>query len=448
MIRAFQVDDARVRRRFPELAKLVRPLGGLMQSVYAITPEISGPQLSIATTPLGNLTMAFPHVKRGDGDDVRSEPLGGAGSDFDREIAWVRAVAEGAERYACLVFDESDLIVASANELGDAALSFARIPQLSAREYADPLCPMSKPDPGAPIRWVKGYSLIDQRLRYVPAVMAFLYFPATKHETFWNMISTGVATHTSLEAALVSAICEVIERDAIALTWLCRLPLPAIEVDSPAPPELAPGLEALKHSLVRHYMYDATTDLGVPTVYCVQTLENDAGVAQFVNCATDFNPISACAKTIRECAAARPVLREKPALGREPADFFDIHDGAVFLGNPAHRDAFQFLLGSAGRKRLGQMETPHLLTDADRLRWLVDRLRSLGMEAVAVDLTTDELRAAGLWTVRVVIPELVPMSPLHRARFLGHPRLYSYPQRAGFGPRSENDINPLPQPFA
>ena len=34
------------------------------------------------------------------------------------------------------------------------------------------------------------------------------------------------------------------------------------------------------------------------------------------------------------------------------------------------------------------------------------------------------------------------------ARFLGTPRLYDYPRAAGFGPRSEADINPEPQPFA
>jgi ribosomal protein S12 methylthiotransferase accessory factor len=50
--------------------------------------------------------------------------------------------------------------------------------------------------------------------------------------------------------------------------------------------------------------------------------------------------------------------------------------------------------------------------------------------------------------VRVVIPGLMPMSSIHRARFLGHPRLYEYPKAAGFGALTEADINPYPQPFA
>lgn len=448
MMRPFVVDGTKVRRSFPGIAKLVRPIGGLMQSVSAITPEVTGPQIPIATTTLGNLTMTFPHMNPGSGRDARKEPLGGGGADFDPELAWVRAVAEGAERYACMVFDESDFIVASANELGDAALRLDRIPRLSEAEYADPRCPFSRPDPGVPIRWVQGYSLTERRPCFVPAVMVFLYFQPTQQENFWQMISTGVATHTSLEAALVSAICEVIERDAIALTWLCRLPLPRIEIESPIPNELEPNLSALRHGLVRHHLFDATTDLQVPTVYAVQTLDGDARLAQFVNCATEFNVAAACAKTIRESVAARPVFRTMPHPPRDPADFYSLHDGALFNGQPAQRHEFDFLLSSSTRRKLTDIPTPAVGTDRERLRWLLARLQTLGMEAMAVDLTTDELRMAGLWAVRVVIPDLVPMSVVHRGQFLGHPRLYSYPERAGFGKRSLRDINPSPQPFA
>ena len=56
----------------------------------------------------------------------------------------------------------------------------------------------------------------------------------------------------------------------------------------------------------------------------------------------------------------------------------------------------------------------------------------------SVDLTTDELRDVGLWAVRVIIPALMPISFVHRARFLGTPRL-------GI---AEDLVNPDPLPFA
>ena len=69
------------------------------------------------------------------------------------------------------------------------------------------------------------------------------------------------------------------------------------------------------------------------------------------------------------------------------------------------------------------------------------------MDAIALDLTTAELREAGLWAVRVVVPELMPISFVHRARFLGTPRLYRYAESKG-RPLTEEEINPNPLPFA
>ena len=132
------------------------------------------------------------------------------------------------KRYACMVYDEADFILASADELGDVAMDLSTIPRCSEREYADPKCPILKPDPSKPIRWVRGYSLTDMEERWVPAIMTHLYIKPGPGEYFWNQISTGTAAHTSLSSALISAICENIERDAIALTWLAQLSLPRI----------------------------------------------------------------------------------------------------------------------------------------------------------------------------------------------------------------------------
>jgi ribosomal protein S12 methylthiotransferase accessory factor len=55
-------------------------------------------------------------------------------------------------------------------------------------------------------------------------------------EMFYYPISTGCASHVSLERALLGAILEVVERDAISIIWLQKLVLPRIEVDDlPSP---------------------------------------------------------------------------------------------------------------------------------------------------------------------------------------------------------------------
>ncbi|GIV97944.1 MAG: hypothetical protein KatS3mg057_2601 [Herpetosiphonaceae bacterium] len=82
------------------------------------------------------------------------------------------------------------------------------------------------------------------------------------------------------------------------------------------------------------------------------------------------------------------------------------------------------------------------------LELLLERFRERDMEVVAVDLTTPEVRQAGFWVVRVIIPEMIPLSPAYGVRFLDTPRLYTAPEAMGYGRRTINDITPKPQPFA
>ena len=442
------VDEQAVRRKFP-FARLVQPLVGLIPEVSTMSQENNAPSFEIGVTSLGNLTMTLPHVATGRGTDIREESLGGGGADLDPELAWVRAVAEGAERYCCFVLDDADCTIASARELGADAVAFLQsLPRCSEREYADPLCPLRPPDPTAPIRWIQGFSLTENRKQHVPAIMTHLYAHALPAENFWQSISTGVAAHTRLAAALVSAICEVIERDAIAITWMARLPLPRIVMDGPVPPGLAPNLKSLQNSCVKQVFFDATSDLGIPTIYSIQLTDGHPRLSQYVSCATSFDPVAAIAKTIREAAPVRTVLQIPRKIPDQVSDFTSLYDGAIYLGRPEHRSAFDFLINTPNVRYLSEMEAPPASQPEQQLRFLIERLKGLGMTAIAVDLTTEEVREAGLWVVRVLIPQLMPMGSIQRARYLGHQRLYQYPAQAGFGPRTEAEMNPHPQPFA
>lgn len=428
--------------------RLLAPTGGMFSGVMRLANEPTAPDFEIAVSKLGNLTKVFPHVTTAEGRDALDEPLGGAGADVTTELAWVRAVMEGAERYATMAYRPEDFVLASARDLGGDAIDLDRIACCSEREYATPGCPYVRADKNAAIRWTRGYSLGSRRERYVPAVMSHLHLKPLPGERFWQQISTGVAAHARPAAAMVSAICEVIERDAIAIVWLARLKLARVAFGRPLPPELAVNLRVLERSLVRQEFFDATSDVGVPTIYAVQTLEQDPAISQYVSCAVAFEASEACAKTIREGAPARPVLRQTSGVPADAEDFRSLHDGAHELGKPRYRGAFDFLLQAPRSVELGAIRNPAGPSETEQLRYLVDRLSSLGFDVILVDLTTDELRDLGIWVVRAVVPGLMPMSSVQRGRFLGTPRLYDYPEAAGFGRPLEADLNPLPQPFA
>jgi ribosomal protein S12 methylthiotransferase accessory factor len=353
------------------------------------------------------------------------------------------------ERYASSFYDERQFTWATANDLGDTALDLDTVARCSETELQHPRCPLETPDKDKPIRWVHGVSLTDGRLVWIPAVMVYLHLPAlSPGERFWLPISTGCAAHTTIERALVNAVCEVIERDAISLTWLGRLPLPRIEMDS-APGYLRSYLEVNARGVgVRQHFFDATTGIGVPTVYSVQTAPHNENLATLVMCSTELEPAATIAKVIRESAASRIALQRPQTIPEAWDDFSSVSHGAAFMGRPEQMAAFEFLINSTQRRYLS--EIPDLSTGnagQDLIR-LIRRLQAKGMAVFAVDLTTDEALRAGMRVVRAIVPALQPLSFSYRARYLGHPYLYSRLVQMGSEVRSEADINPWPQPFA
>jgi ribosomal protein S12 methylthiotransferase accessory factor len=441
----------RARHRF---SSLVQPLTGIVEHVNAIPVERAVPNYHIGTAMLGNLTMTHPNVLTSRGTDVRDEPLGGASADVDKEDVWVKAAVEAIERYSTSVYSEDELRVATPAELGASAVDMQRIPRCSARELADPRAYVRGYDGQSAIRWIRGWSLVDRCERWVPAALAHLYYRPLPSESFTIQITTGVAAHTSLVTSLVSGLNEVIERDAIALTWLARLPLPRIDIeglsDADVPASLRETLALYRTGLVKQAFFDATTDVGVPTVWAVQ-LAPGSGVEVVVSCATSFDPGVAVATCMREAVSCRVVLAAKHEVPERVEDYTDLLHGAVHYARGGHNADFDFLMESAPSRTLadvGRMAgVDSGLSYEGQLAYQVERLRALGMDAIAVDLTTDEVRDAGLWITRVIVPELLPISFIHRSRYLATPRLYSYPRRFGIE-LTEADVNPNPLPFA
>lgn len=420
-------------------ASLVRPI----MRIYPKTLRV--PQFYICTTSLGNLTVAYPHLVSQDGGDMEGTSLNICGCDRDLKLACVKAVAEAIERYAAVACNDRDALVATANELGDEAIEWSRLPRGASWEYDRPDALHHRFDPTRSIRWIPGISLLSGRTLHVPHALAYVNAPREEHQ-YWLPVTTGMAAHTDVQQAMVNAICEVIERDALSLTWLLRLALPRLPLTDAPTLGIRDTLDAVAQSGVRHLMFDATTDVGVPTVYAVQLREGDTHCATVVSCATGFDRYDAAAKTIRECAATSLSFENDDPVGDCPEQFVKLEDGARYMSRISRRSAFSFLLESRATATIADDDVPR---ESGRqlaaLRRIFDRL---GMEVVIVDMTPADIRSSGLSVVRAVIPDLMPMSWVTRFRYLGHPRLLDYARRFGIDASRADNINPHPQPFA
>jgi ribosomal protein S12 methylthiotransferase accessory factor len=372
----------------------------------------------------------------------------GAGFDQgDPDGGRLIAIAEAAERYAAGDFLGETIRWARAAELDGAVVDLTSVPRCSARELAVDGCPLAPIDPDATIRWVRGTDLATGQPTWIPAVMACYRLRNPRPgERFWYRISTGYAVHTDPVEALVGGICEVIERDAVAVTWLQRLALPLVPVQrlSEFAAEL---LDWCERHFVETYLFDATSDMAVPTVYCLQIAEFDTVMRQAVSCGTGRTITAAVDKALLEIMRYRLPASDSHQAPAEFRDFSDIADGAVFMGRPEMAPAFDFLIAGA-QLRATPQRSPLPEAPVEALAAITRTLADRGMRAVAVDRTSAELAEAGLTAVCVVIPELQPMSLLPLAQYRAHPRLYEAPLLMGYPSAAEEELNPWPQPFA
>lgn len=430
------------------LRTLASPLGGLIGHLGRLPAQPGEPAIPVSIATLGDITQVLPEVRRSNGGASTRYEMDGAGGDLDPARAEMVSLAEAIERYASCVYDPAQFIWASADDLGSDALDLDTVPRCSPTELAHPRCPVVAPDRSVPMRWVRGVSLTRRRKVWVPAMMTYLHIAAhSTRERFTLPISTGCAAHRTPAAAVLNAVCEVVERDAISLTWLQRLPLPRLDLDD-VDGELAGYLDLVAGRDNEIHLFDATTDTGIPTVYGLDLARNHPSCTTVVMCATDLDPRRAVMKVLREAASARIAFAADRPEPSSVDDFITAYDGARYMGRPEHLGAFDFLLGSGTNRRLSDLPVRASGDTATDLRFVLGQLDRLGAEVVAVDLTTDEARRAGMHVVRVLVPALQPLSFSHRARYLAHPRLYAAPAALGYPVHAEADLNPWPQPFA
>jgi ribosomal protein S12 methylthiotransferase accessory factor len=426
-----------------KLHLLLQKHGGLFSAAPVASFTGDEPRIFARSVDLGDVGAIWPEVGKRGNVVIRA-----AGSGLDEESALIPALAEGLERYSLCVFRSEQFTWATANELGQEALDLDTLPRCSASELAHPKCPLVLPDKSKRIRWVRGLSLFNGRLVWVPAVLAYSHAGyAVPDEKFWLPISTGCAAHASYERALLAGLYEVVERDAISLVWLQQLALPRIEIDC-FPPPFAACWERCSKGLgdLEYRFFDATTDLGVPTVYGLQISPHSARVRSLVSCATGITMAEALAKVTRDMVAFRRAFRKEWPVPQSWDDFTELLHGATLMARASSASAFEFLLHADRSKRLSQIQGTHSPDAA--LQAVINRLLEKQLDVFVVDLTTDEAIRAGMRVLRVIVPGLQPLSFRYRARFLGHSRLYSAPAAMGYAALPEEKLNAWPQPFA
>jgi ribosomal protein S12 methylthiotransferase accessory factor len=380
---------------------------------------------------------------------------GGAGYAAGRDVARRAALGEVAERHAAACVPDEELVLASAEELGEQAIDPARFALFAPEQYARPGFPFSPFTRSTRIRWARGRALADGRRVFLPAQLVYLPWRrrVDGEVAIGYSTSSGLACGDDETGATLAALLELVERDAFMIVWNTRLSLPLL-IEEPAG-ELARFEERfLAPTLLRHRLVDLSPFLDVPVVLASVRAHRRGPGELGIGAGAAPTPTTAAKKALAEAYAVRSAAGRLWRLGprRFRNDFGDVttfDDHVHVYADPQRAVAAAFLEASSTRRLLSEVRPLEGLDDGERLASLLQRLAVANLEAYAVDVTSHDIREAGLTVVRAVVPELCPLDVRHDARFLGGARLRSEPSRLGFRPRPlrHDELNPDPHPF-
>ena len=352
---------------------------------------------------------------------VESAGAGYAFADPDRAVA--AAVGEAVERY-CGNLVPPGLRSASHTQLthaGVAAVDPDTLALFAPAQYARPGFPCVPFTRDLPVRWADGVDLRTGQLLAVPACLVWVNHPGGPRTN--PIIQAGLAAGPSRPAARWGGLCEVVERDAMTMAWTGRRPLRRIR---PTQALAALGRGSQRDLDTRWYAFP--NEVGLPVV---GALVRDTATGYLsMGMGATADPDQAMVKALGEAfqlqvlladyddpggafarTATGPTSPLKPwRAGRDYANAYrpDLSD-AVDYGchlqlhlDPAVQRRFESELDAA---TAGEVEPADLAADAPvDLAATVARLAALGHQVVAVDVTTDDVRAAGLQVTRVLVP--------------------------------------------
>lgn len=378
----------------------------------------------------------------------------GGGASADRRIAMAKAIGEAVERYCSALYVQQDLPLASAGSAPFRCTDPSEFALFSPVQYSQqgfPYVPFTKE---TLVRWTEAVDLVSQEARYLPACMVYVpyhYDRDVGEQMITQPISTGLACHCSWTEAAISAICEVIERDAFMITWQAMLPTPPIRLDS---------LSEHNRDLVERFertgdavrILNLTLDHGVASILSILISERPNAPALVFAASSALSPAEAVRKSLEELAHTR---RYAVQLKAKLQPFVPEPDYSNIINQGTHvrlytdqgrRGLANFLFSSAEWIDLQELEDYSGDSPEAGLRNLINTISSTNHRIFVKDLTTPDIQEVGLSVVRAVIPGFHPLFMGHRNRALGGSRLWSVPQALGYAGITDGD-NPAPHPY-
>jgi len=381
-----------------------------------------------------------------------------SGGGFSKERAQNACLGEAIERY-CMFEAPLEQIQSSWKKLGKQALHPDTIPGYLPSQFKSKDFPFQPVTEDSIMPWVKGEVITkNKRAIYVPLQAIH---PKQQPPHFFAADSCGNACGATKEAAILTALCEAIERDSFFVMWQNRLSMPLVDYDPPAPKGFQKDFELFfLRPHLEYFIINMTTDLEIPVFAAVCRQKYGDGPPFALGSACRLNPQEAILKALLEAASIRRLLIRLTTARKAYPDSVpeneifeqvkEIEDHSFLYNHRRFIGYADFLFSSKKRNLLSKL--PNLSTgDVKKdLQYCLKTLEKKGYEVIVVDITQPQIRRHGFFIVKVIVPKLQLAHWGWNMGRLKNPRLYEVPKLLGYDTviRTERDIYTIPHPYS
>jgi len=368
--------------------------------------------------------------------------------------ARVAALAEAAERYSAFASPPDRICFTTARAAGSGCPLPESFALFHRRQYAENGSTFRPFTSDTPVRWIDGFDVVTGGRLLLPLQRIFIgasndLVPGEAPITYTT--SNGTACGATLEEALLPALLEVVERDAVMVAWYSRVSPPQLEWRSD--PILADFDDRyIAPSGMTYQALDLSEIAGLPTVLACVRGPHDVPEPLGFGASSALDIRDAWKKATAECFFVRTAARHLRLMAPERSyrDYREIRDFAdhmLFYTDRNHVCLADFLFAADERTSVGEAVAP--MTVAEALLRVVDVVRSQGGDVLAADITPPDIASLGLTVAKVVVPQYCDLDTSFSARFLGGDRLYRRAHQLGWRkkPLTFDDLNPDPHPF-
>ena len=356
--------------------------------------------------------------------DPRTVGQVGSGKGLDGVSAHISAIGEAIERYSAARYRLDDCHYASISQLSGPYIDPNDLVLYSKKQYHTPQFPFSSWHKKRKIHWSKGVYLGGKEPVWVPSLVSYFNFSCPYEEQFSQVSSNGLAAGQDNDDAGIRATYELIERDAMMLTWYAKQPCQRLKLDAVNSGKMRVMLDELSAMGMKLELYLLDVGVHVPTVVCLAFGDGLTTPAVSVALACHGDIQVAMKKALLEQGHVMPYLchlmRTGAKVPQHVSEVQSLEDHAAYYFNLSKRSAFDFM-----------RQTEEQAIDIDKWRYAVvkdsgdlnQRLLDAGVEVAIVDVTSPDVALSPFRVARAVGKHMQPIHFGEQYKRVDNPRL-------------------------